>query len=65
MIPSVADLPPSSGALGRPAEPVEGTSAAAVPQAPSLSPNQRAWARFRRNRVGTWSLWLFIVLLVV
>jgi microcin C transport system permease protein len=28
-----------------------------------LSPNQRAWARFRRNRLGTWSLWLFVVLL--
>ncbi|MGE5117563.1 MAG: ABC transporter permease [Betaproteobacteria bacterium] len=30
-----------------------------------LSPNQRAWARFRRNRVGTWSLWIFLALLVV
>ena len=29
------------------------------------SPNQRAWARFRRNRLGHASLWLFIVLLVV
>ncbi|MDQ6680794.1 MAG: ABC transporter permease, partial [Pseudomonadota bacterium] len=33
--------------------------------APSLSPNQRAWRRFRRNRIGTVSLWLFIVLLVL
>lgn len=37
--------------------------AAAVVQ--PLSPNQRAWARFRRNRLGYISLWLFAVLLVV
>ena len=30
-----------------------------------LSPNQRAWARFRRNRIGTWSLWIFVALLIV
>ena len=30
-----------------------------------LSPNQRAWARFRRNRLGYLSLWLFTVLLVL
>jgi len=30
-----------------------------------LSPNQRAWARFRRNRVGTVSLWIMVALLVV
>lgn len=30
-----------------------------------LSPNQRAWARFRRNRLGYLSLWLFVVLLVL
>jgi microcin C transport system permease protein len=29
------------------------------------SPNQRAWARFKRNRLGLWSLWLLIGLLVV
>ena len=28
------------------------------------SPNQRAWARFRRNRLGLWSLWLFAAMLV-
>jgi microcin C transport system permease protein len=64
LIPSVADLPPPSGALGS-AGPVDAAANAAVAAAPSLSPNQRAWARFRRNRVGTWSLWCFIVLLVV
>jgi microcin C transport system permease protein len=31
----------------------------------SLSPNQRAWARFRRNRLGFVSLWIFAALLVV
>ncbi|HEY5310486.1 MAG TPA: ABC transporter permease [Casimicrobiaceae bacterium] len=30
-----------------------------------MSPNQRAWARFRRNRIGTASLWIMCVLLVV
>ena len=30
-----------------------------------LSPNQRAWVRFKRNRVGTISLWFFIVVLVI
>jgi microcin C transport system permease protein len=32
---------------------------------PSKSPNQRAWARFKRNRLGYRSLWLFLVLLVL
>jgi microcin C transport system permease protein len=31
----------------------------------SLSPNQRAWARFRRNRLGFVSLILFCVMLGV
>ncbi len=30
-----------------------------------MSPGQRAWARFRRNKLGTASLWLFLVLLVL
>ncbi len=30
-----------------------------------MSPNARAWARFRRNRPGRASLWIFAVLLVV
>ena len=37
---------------------------AALPEARPMSPNQRAWARFKRNRAGTWSLWIFIALLV-
>jgi microcin C transport system permease protein len=31
----------------------------------SLSPNQRGWARFQRNRPGVVSLWLFIAMLVL
>jgi microcin C transport system permease protein len=33
-------------------------------QAPK-SPNQRAWARFKRNRPGYRSLWIFVVMLVL
>ena len=31
----------------------------------SLSPNQRAWARFKRNRLGYVSLFVFVVMLAV
>ncbi|HBH38950.1 MAG TPA: peptide ABC transporter permease, partial [Curvibacter sp.] len=31
----------------------------------SLSPSQRAWQRFRRNRLGYWSLLIFCVLFVL
>ena len=48
-----------------------GLAAAPVPSAvplaaapPPLSPNQRAWVRFKRNRLGYVSLWLFAVLLL-
>ena len=33
--------------------------------AATQSPNQRAWARFKRNRVGFVSLWIFGVLLLL
>jgi len=36
-----------------------------APRRKPLSPNQRAWARFRRNRLGTVSLWIMLALLVV
>ena len=41
--------------------------AAATPLVTSqpLSPNQRAWIRFKRNRICTWSLYVFIGLLVL
>jgi len=34
-------------------------------RAPSASPTRRAWRRFRRNRLGYWSLIAFCVLVVV
>ena len=40
-------------------------SPAMSPAARPMSPNQRAWARFRRNRVGYWSLWGFVFVLVL
>jgi microcin C transport system permease protein len=36
----------------------------AAPVAPSLSPSRRAWRRFKRNRLGFWSLFVFCVLVV-
>jgi microcin C transport system permease protein len=40
--------------------------AASSRQAPArLSPNRRAWQRFRRNRLGLASLWIFAALLVL
>jgi microcin C transport system permease protein len=50
---------------------VPGTAVPAAAEAPAngasthLSPNRRAWARFRRNRLGYVSLWLFAALLAV
>jgi microcin C transport system permease protein len=42
--------------------PLGASPAAAVkPQ----SPGQRAWARFRRNRLGTAALWIFLTMLVL
>lgn len=32
---------------------------------PSLSPKRRAWKRFRRNRLGFWSLVVFVTLVVI
>jgi microcin C transport system permease protein len=43
------------------ASPATTVPAAAKP----MSPNQRAWARFKRNRIGYWSLWAFVVVLVL
>ena len=54
-----AVLPPDvAGAAGA-------AGAMVSPAAAPLSPNQRAWARFRRNRLGHRSLWLFAVLMLV
>ena len=37
----------------------------ALPGSAPMSPNQRAWARFKRNRLGYASLWLFGVMLLI
>jgi microcin C transport system permease protein len=39
--------------------------AAPLPAARPMSPNQRAWARFRRNRIGHASLWVFVAVLML
>jgi microcin C transport system permease protein len=45
--------------------PVDLDPAPAAHDAPSLSPNQRAWARFKRSRLGYVSLLVFAVMLLV
>ncbi len=46
--------------------PPRGSSKVAKPHLlVSMSPNARAWARFKRNRVGHWSLWLMLALLAL
>lgn len=52
---------PQAQVLPAPDAPVLKVSA---PPAPPQSPARRAWARFRRNRLGYWSLVLFCVLVV-
>ena len=48
------------------ASPTEKTTAANLsPASVALSPNQRAWQRFKRSRIGLWSLWVFGVMLVL
>jgi microcin C transport system permease protein len=50
---SVLPLPPSV------------LDAPALPTTRPMSPNQRGWARFRRNRIGLVSLWVFAAMLLV
>ncbi|HWI11877.1 MAG TPA: ABC transporter permease, partial [Burkholderiaceae bacterium] len=45
--------------------PVNEVSHVQVTTSVPMSPNQRAWARFKRNRLGYYSLWVFGVLLVL
>ncbi len=48
------------------ASPAEAAAVGAlVATAQPLSPNQRAWRRFRRHRLGLWSLWIFAVMLAL
>jgi microcin C transport system permease protein len=44
---------------------IRGENADSGPRRKPLSPNQRAWARFRRNRLGTLSLWIMLAMLMV
>lgn len=43
--------------------PVPASTPAVAP--PSLSPSRRAWLRFKRNRLGYWSLVIFVVLVAI
>ncbi|MBC7733290.1 MAG: ABC transporter permease [Bacteriovorax sp.] len=45
--------------------PLGGSTDVPVGRAAPMSPNQRAWARFKRNRIGYGSLWIMGALLVV
>ncbi len=56
-----ASMPPPSSV---PAAPAAAPLAAPAP-APSLSPSRRAWLRFKRNRLGFWSLAVFCVLVAI
>lgn len=52
--------------LTNPPEPAGGRPlSGAAPVAPSLSPGRRAWRRFKRNRLGYWSLILFSALVAL
>jgi len=54
-----------SRVLTPPQTAIDAPAHAPAPLAAPRSPNQRAWARFRRNRLGWWSLWLFGAMLLV
>ena len=56
---TLADLPVAVEATP------SGPGAAVLPRAVSLSPNRRAWLRFKRNRVGYLSLWIFVAMLLL
>lgn len=51
--------------LGPADEPETKADAGFAPAVQPLSPNRRAWARFRRNRLGLVSLWVFVALLLM
>ncbi len=54
-----ASMPPPSSVPAAPA------AAPLAAPAPSLSPSRRAWLRFKRNRLGFWSLVVFCVLVAI
>ncbi len=76
IVPGVSDrgaaTPAAAQGSDRPvdlmAQPPAGATAEAVVTAVGAgehrSPNQRAWARFKRNRLGVLSLWVFLAMLL-
>jgi microcin C transport system permease protein len=52
-------------AVLEPVPAAEAAAGAAAAEAQPRSPNQRAWARFKRNRLGYVSLWLMAALLLL
>lgn len=59
-------LPPKGGAPSGPAKPVPRAPAKGGEALPvHVSPRVRAWRRFRRNRLGLWSLVLFLTLVIL
>ena len=58
---SLATLPP----IGEGTPEAVARAHAEPRRATSLSPNQRAWARFKHNRLGYVSLYIFVAMLVV
>lgn len=59
-------LPPKGGAPSGPAKPVPRAPAKGAEALPvHVSPRVRAWRRFRRNRLGLWSLVLFLTLVIL
>ena len=61
-LPARAQQP--GGEAVAPAEVAAGRPVAAWVGRPTLTPGQRAWARFRRHRRGYWSLWIFLAVFV-
>lgn len=68
-LPPTLGTPPAAAEAAAKAADKAADTAADTAGAPgrrrSLSPNQRAWARFKRNRIGYLSLWVFIGMLVL
>jgi microcin C transport system permease protein len=59
-------LPPEGGAASAPAKPVAQPPAKESAVLPvHVSPRVRAWRRFRRNKLGFWSLAIFLTLFVL
>jgi microcin C transport system permease protein len=64
--PEAADgrLPPEGAPAADGQSPIRAGSGKRTSAPPSLSPGRRAWQRFRRNRLGYWSLVLFCLLVL-